>query len=245
MNCKNFVFTSVGNQGNFDTLWVGSNASYHIYAIYYGDDEATFEKYKSKTKFIMKRKGSKFQNFKFFYENYPDIIQQYDRFFILDDDIIMNVNDINNMFALSRKYNLEICGPSFKPDGKISELITMHKPHTILTYTNFVEVNTPLFTKQALTNLMNILDESLIGWGIDYLYIWCNGLMKKTSYAIIHSIFCTNPYSCTKLNKSRELYLIKNAHNRRNIWESYSKKINCPPSFHVEEYSDIKLSLGD
>ena len=61
----NLVFTSVGDNSNFDNLWIGNNMNYHIYAIYYGNNEDIYNKYKSKIKFIRKRKGSKFQNFKY------------------------------------------------------------------------------------------------------------------------------------------------------------------------------------
>ena len=61
-----------------------------------------------KADYILKRKGSKFQNFHYIYENYPEIIDKYDGFFILDDDIIFNVEDINKMFELSKKYNFKI-----------------------------------------------------------------------------------------------------------------------------------------
>jgi hypothetical protein len=235
---KNFVFSSVGDNTSFDSLWINDNMEYDIYIIYYGDNEDIFNKYKSKVKFIEKRKGSKFQNFKYFYDNYNDIINKYDRFFILDDDIILNVEDINSMFKISKQYDLDICGPSFLPESKISWKMTKHKPNIILTYTNFVEVNVPLFSKTALDKLMNVLDDSLIGWGIDYLYIWANGLDKKTSYAIIHCIQCINPIDNNK-NFKRELDLIKNSENRQFIWEKIAKKINCPTEFNIIEYESI------
>lgn len=162
---RNFVFTSAGDNTSFDTLWINDDIKYDIYVIYYGNNEENFNRYKSKVKFVEKRNGSKFQNFKYFYETYPEIINTYDRFFILDDDIIFKVEDITNMFKLSREYNLEICAPSFSRNGHISHKITEHKPNTILTYTNFVEVNVPLFSKNALDKLMAVFDYSLIGWG--------------------------------------------------------------------------------
>ena len=36
-------------------------------------------------------------------------IDQYEQFFILDDDIIISVEDINRMFDISCEYNLQIC----------------------------------------------------------------------------------------------------------------------------------------
>jgi len=241
--CKsvdNFVFTSAGDNTTFDSLWINDTLNYDIYVIYYGDNEDTFNQYKSKVKFIEKRKGSKFQNFKYFYDTYPDIINQYDRFFILDDDIIISVEDIKNMFKLSRQYKLDICAPSFSTNGYISHAITKHKPDTFLTYTNFIEVNTPLFSKNALDNLMNILDYSLIGWGIDFLFIWCNGIDKQKSYAIIHSIQCVNPHAHDKKVKERELYRVKDCMKREQIWVDFSNKINCPSSFPPIEYTSIK-----
>jgi hypothetical protein len=135
---------------------------YDIYIIYYGDNEEIYNKYKTKVKYIEKRKGSKFQNFKYFYDNNIDIINKYDRFFILDDDIIFNVEDINKIFFYSKLFNLKICGPSFRDTGKISHTLTKNKNNVLLTYTNFVEVNVPLFNKKSLDKFMKYLDYSLI-----------------------------------------------------------------------------------
>lgn len=238
---KNFLFSSVGDNTSFDELYVGNNMNYDIYAIYYGDNEDNYNKYKSKLKFIEKRKGSKFQNFKYFYETYPEIINKYEYFFILDDDIIIDVTNINSMFEIAKKYNLSICGPSFLDLSKISFPMTIQNPARLLTYTSFIEVNVPLFNKTALDNLMKYLDYSLIGWGIDFLMIWCNGIHKKTDYAIIHSVSCINPHDADKKdkNKGRELYLIPNSHNRENIWHEYADKIGCPRRLEIVEYASI------
>lgn len=237
---NNFLFSSVGDNTNFDSLWINENMNYDIYIIYYGNNEKIYNKYKSKVKFIEKRKGSKFQNFKYFYDNYIDIINNYDRFFILDDDIIFNVNDINFMFQISQQYNLDICAPSFSKDSKISHYVTRHKPNILLTYTNFVEVNTPLFNRKALDNLMKKLNYDLIGWGIDYLFIICNGISNRRSYAIIHKIICKNPKDNTKKN-GRELNKIKNFNKRGYIWKQFAKKNNLPIKFNCLEYKSIQI----
>ena len=238
---RNFVFSSVGNNTNFDSLWTGSNMNYDIYVIYYGDNEEIYQKYKSAVKYIEKRKGSKFQNFKYFYDNYINIIQKYDRFFILDDDIIFKVKDINKMFDISKNYNLDICGPSFKKGCQISHSVTQHKPNTLLTYTNFVEVNVPLFNKKSIHNLMKKIDYTLIGWGIDFLYIYVNGMDKRDKYAIIHCVTCINPKSSAKPKKKRELTLVKNWDKRSKIWEEFAKKHNIPVRFPIINFKNIPL----
>ena len=57
------VFSSVGDNTNFDKLWLNGNKIFDIWVIYYGDNDANYLRYKSKVDFIEKRKGSKFQNF--------------------------------------------------------------------------------------------------------------------------------------------------------------------------------------
>ncbi len=235
INNKFFIFTSAGDNTNFDKLWIGDNMTYDIYVIYYGDNSGNYNNYKDKVKYIEKRKGSKFQNFHFFYHNYKEIIDKYERFFILDDDIIFTVNDINKMFDISEKYNLSICGPSFTHNSKIGHPISKNKKRFFLAYTNFIEVNTPLFSKAALDKFMPYLDPCLIGWGIDYLYIWANGLNEKRAYAIIHSVYCENPKD-DKKNNIRELTILKNFKSRSATWASYSKKIGCPRHYHLTVY---------
>ena len=239
LNKKNFVFSSVGDNTNFDDLWIGNNMDYDIYIIYYGNNYNTFNRYKSKVTFIQRRKGSKWQNFKYFYDNNPNIIKNYDKFFILDDDLIFNVQDINNTFKIARYYNLDICSPSYSKNGKISHFVTKHKPNRILTYTNFVENTSPLFSTNALQKFMEKYEYKLIAWGIDYLYITCNGIKKKNSYAIIHAIICENPHDNKKKSKKRELYNISKIDSERIIWLEFAKKYNIPNKFSLTNYKSI------
>ena len=241
---KNLVFTSCGDNTKFDILWTRAHSmNYDLYIIYYGDDDKIFEKYSANydINIITSRKGSKFQNFKFFYDTYNDIIKKYDYFFILDDDIILDVDDINKMFYTAKQFNLYICGPSFKPESKISHEITLNKPGVEITYTNFVEVNVPLFSYDALVNLMNVYDDSLIGWGIDYLYINANGLNKNKSYAIIHSITCINPTQEDKQEKRYELSLINDYKKRRHTWDAFAKKNGYKNKFKHVQYESIMI----
>ena len=170
-NKKNLVFSSVGDNTNFHNSWLYKNRNYDVYVIYYGDNEEKYNMYKEKVDFIERRKGSKFQNFHYLYRNKPNLINNYERFFILDDDIIFDSisnpingsNPINEMFNISKEYDLWLCGPTFKKDGrsKISWSITINQPNNLLRFTNFVEVNTPLFNKYALDKFMKYYDPAL------------------------------------------------------------------------------------
>lgn len=253
-NKKNLVFSSVGDNTNFHNLWLYKNRNYDVYVIYYGDNEEKYNMYKEKVDFIERRKGSKFQNFHYLYRNKPNLINNYERFFILDDDIIFDSisnpingsNPINEMFNISKEYDLWLCGPTFKKDGrsKISWKITVNQPNNLLRFTNFVEVNTPLFNKYALDKFMKYYDPALIGWGIDYLYSYSllvntdiEIYMKKI--ALIDKITCINPIDEYK-NNSRELYKVKNGNNREKIWLEYKRK-NGIPDLKFKEFSKILI----
>ena len=89
---------------------------------------------------------------------------------------------------------------------------------------------------------MEVLDYSLIGWGIDILYMILNGLDKKESYAIIHYIKCINPEDNHKLHKKRELSCLKNCDLRKYVWIIFAKKKKIPQGFHTKEFKSIKIS---
>jgi hypothetical protein len=231
-NHGNLLFTSAGDNTNFDELWINDNQEYDIMVVYYGNKQESYDKYSKKVDWILKRKGSKFQNFHHIYKNHKDIIDKYDRYFILDDDIIFDYKDINKMFYLSRKHDFWICGPTYKksPECKISykETLSRANENILFRYTNFVEVGVPLFNKEALDKFMKIYDPVLIGWGIDFLYIWICDMNNKKRFALIDSVECINPQDNKKMNKTREMYQVNNFSNERNIWIKFSKKYEIP-----------------
>ncbi len=238
---KNLVFTSAGDNTNFHKLWLSKNANYDLWVVYYGNNNSKYNIYKNLVDKIWKRKGSKFQNFNYIYKKYYNKLMNYERIYIVDDDIIMNTNDINKLFNISKEFNLWICQPAFLPTSKISHEITLQQPGNILRYTNFVEVNTPVFSKEALIKFMKYYDDSLIGWGIDYLYIWANGKDIENKYAIIDSIPCVNPHDTIK-NGERELNKINNYETRAKVWFDYSNKIGCPYDWPHITYNTINAT---
>ena len=230
---KNIVFTSAGDNTDFHINWCGNNRNYDVYCVYYGDNMDNYNKYKSVVDKIWQRKGSKFQNFYYVYSLSDNIFSSYERFFILDDDIVMSTDDINKMFLLSEEYDLWICQPSFNNISKISHPITKYNPGNILRYTSFVEVNAPLFSKKALTKFMKKYDPILIGWGIDYLYIWANGDTIEDKYAVIDSIQCINPHDNAKPSKKRELNNIEDVDLRIKYWIDIMNKYKIPENKYL------------
>jgi phosphorylcholine metabolism protein LicD len=237
---SDLVFTSAGDNTHFYDYWCDNKTkAYDIWLVYYGDNEDNYNKYKKYVNKIWKRKGTKFQNFDYIYKKELPTISQYDRVFIMDDDIIIKTNDINKMFDISKQYNLWICQPSYTNDSKISHAITKNQPNNILRYTNFIEVGVPLFSKESLNKFMSNYNPKLVEWGVDYLFIWSNGKDIKDKYAIIDSIKCKNPYDEEKKITKREIDNVKEHKKSPQIWYDYAMKIGAPYDWPHVTYEEI------
>lgn len=234
---RNLVFTSAGDRSELDSNWIDPGQEFDLFVVYYGDDDDRYARYRERAHWITRRKGSKYQNFHHFFHANPEIVARYRRFFILDDDLFFDggAMAINRMFAVSKRQGLDICGPSFTTDGKVSHDINAHRPGVAMAYTNFVEVNAQLFSRSALDQLMKWLSPELIGWGIDFLATWANGLEKQRSYAVVHEVRCRNPHDHDRDHR-RELDQLPGVEQRQATWEAYAQSIGCPAEFPLLEY---------
>lgn len=223
---SNLVFTCAGDQTNFVSHWLQepNNRNFDIWVVYYGN--STHDKYKKDVDYWERRKGSKFQNFYYLWKKFHQQIKSYQKIFILDDDIVFKTKDINKCFQMSYQYNLWLLQPSFLPTSKLSYDINKKKSNSILRYTNFVEMNTPLFDISVLSDIMEKYDPSLVGWGIDLLISWV--LINRTDYnhnkiAILDNVSCVNPHDKEKGN-IREISKLQSNEKRINIYRQFASK---------------------
>jgi hypothetical protein len=233
MRC--LLFTSAGDRAIIDKYWVGADRKYDIFLCYYGNK--TDKPLLKFTDYYAERKGSKFQNFYSFWQNQdnnsmqiiqnnPDKpkfnIKKYDYYFIVDDDIIISTSNINKLFKIISRFELDIIQPSFiLGQSQISHPITVSRNNSFMRYTNFIEVNTPVFNKIALERCMQIYDPILVGYGIDYLFIWVLGQNNQNKYAIVDTIKCINP-----ICENREINVLQSFKDRVKNWLIVSKKYN-------------------
>lgn len=174
------------------------------------------------------RKGGKFQNFHHFWTS-GAIPKTYTHYFIVDDDIIIQTASINRLFMIAEQYRFWLCAPAFDPNAEssvISHRITKAVKGSFLRYTSFVEVNVPLFSRDALDICMKIYPDSLTGWGIDILF--CLVLLHYESsmpvdqrIAIIDQITCINP----KREGQREICRLQPTRARINAWNMIQSRL--------------------
>jgi uncharacterized protein YozE (UPF0346 family) len=160
---KKCIIAAVGKE-SLHHNWIDKSDGFDLHLIVYDD---SFEKYKNDTVLIQQSKGQKFKLIYDYLTSNIDILNQYDYFYIPDDDILIDVENIHHLFDYMEKYKLAIAQPALT-NSYYSYLITVRKPDTLLRYTNFIEMMQPCFSRKALKKVLFTFNENASGWGIDF-----------------------------------------------------------------------------
>lgn len=207
MRKNNLVFSSVGKNSQFYNYWCSSNRNYDIIICFYenfNNDKVNDDV----LDFSFKRSGSKLQNFYYlFKENLFNLKEKnYERIFLVDDDIYLKTDEINELFYIMEKENLWMLQPSFHPTkSKISHDITKQVENSYLRHVNFIEITALMIQRDKLDLCLQFYDTKLVGYGIDYLFLWVltthetlKDKDKTNKFAIIDKITCINPNTPTR-----------------------------------------------
>lgn len=100
----------------------------------------------------------------------PQLLEKYDYFYFIDDDIALSTADINRMFELSRTFNMSITQASLSHNSFCSWPIFKNKPDCMLRYMGQVEVMAPLFSQDALRKCLVSFAENKSSWGLDSVW---------------------------------------------------------------------------
>jgi len=238
---RNLLFTSAGDHNSLFTNWFGANMSYDTFCVYYGRNSTKFKEYQERCTYTVQSIGSKSQNvYRELYLKRRSLVQAYDFFFLLDDDIKFDngVSDINKMFDRTYEYSIAISMPSFRNARHLRAdwYSNHHRGGLELQFVNLVEVNSMLMSQEAFLNFMGIYDPRIIGWGADAIAVCANGHSRRRAYAVIHSVICENPYNRDESSK-RELSKLPGYKPRGRTYEKIARDLNCP----VEKFREFKV----
>jgi len=218
--------------------WLKGSRNFDLWICYYGNEK---NKYEGLSDYYIDRKGGKFPNLHYVYQNWQSILNHYHAILVIDDDIIINGTEISRLFEILGQYDLWLLQPAFNPKGKISHPITKVNPLNFLRYTNFVEVTCPLFRRDKLDSFMKTYDPVLVGWGIDHWFIDVLGPKINEKVAVVDAISCINPRDSFK-GGQREIDLLQDTPTRIKNWKRIKEQYNIKVHEHME-FDIIKDSL--
>jgi hypothetical protein len=241
---RNLIFSSVGHSSNLDKHWWGGevpcrkydckyDCKYDLFTCYYDDiDCPNVERVKAVSKYFVYHRGGKFQNLHHCISTHRDVFRGYDNIAVIDDDIIMTPETINGMFELLSRQDAWVVQPSFVEPSKISHKITRCVPGGDFRYVNFIEMNVPFFKGEKLLSFMdNLYDNSMSGYGVDYLYMWYFG-QNERRYIISDKHTCVNPQE--EPGKIRKIEALQSQRDRIVAFKKVCMKVGCPQSWsHV------------
>ena len=212
---NNLVFTSAGNRSNLRN-WLQGRRDFDLWTVYYGDVDGMF---RDVSQYYLPRKGAKFQNLHYCYQQWPERLAGYEAVMVMDDDIVIDATGITRLFEIRRELDLWTLQPAFRLSGKVSWPITAVHPTAKLRYTNFVEMACPLFRRDKLDAFMRVYDPELVGYGTDWWFLQTLGPDLDKRVAVVDAVTCVNPYDKHKGNGGREIDTLQTHQVRKEVWE--------------------------
>ena len=194
---RTLIFSSVGENQNAFATWLTGHAE--VALVYHGDlpDEKFASILAKRSDYFATRKGGKFPNLLWLIDNNPSLLDYYDRFLIIDDDIALQSSDLEALIRTAVAWDLPVCSPAHDPEGKISWPHMSRDKLKHLEFCNFVEMTCVLFEREALRKFFNEFrpySDRLVGWGADYI-ISSACFDNSRPFGVVHSVQVKNPHN--------------------------------------------------
>lgn len=100
----------------------------------------------------------------------PQLLNEYDYFYFIDDDIAIDTAAINRLFELSRTFGTWISQASLSHNSFCSWPMFKQNPDCLLRYVGQVEVMAPVFSQEALRKCLVTFNENKSSWGLDSVW---------------------------------------------------------------------------
>lgn len=113
---------------------------------------------------------TKFSSIKRIDTLWPGFLQSYEAVWFADGDIYLEFEAIDTLFDIFASYDLWLAQPSLSSASFYDHEICINRPLFTLRYVNFTEIMAPIFSRNGLFACMPTFDESVSGWGLDFVW---------------------------------------------------------------------------
>lgn len=223
---KNAVFVPVGKDSLHRQLLKG-DADFDLHLLIY---DGSYNKFCNDSDFVACDAGYKMDMTYRYLHRHPELLEKYEYFFLLDDDIVISTEDVNRLFSMMREYKLKIAQPSLVM-SYYTYKHTAFNPFYILRYTNFVEMMMPCFSRDALKAVLPTFEQKIRWCGIEMHWPVLIG-SNHNDIAIVDAVSAKHTRPVQSWNSLSQLQQ-----------ENYLKKHNL--SWSIEMYGGLPLDNVD
>ncbi|MDO4723247.1 MAG: hypothetical protein Q4A97_00620 [Comamonadaceae bacterium] len=117
---------------------------------------------------LHQRPGGKWDGIWHFFAQHPQALQGYDHYWLVDDDIETNAQQVEALFAYVRQHGFWLAQPALSRDSYFSHRLTLACPGFAHRHTNLVEIMAPLLAAPLLQQLLPRLQHTRSGFGLDW-----------------------------------------------------------------------------
>jgi hypothetical protein len=155
-------------------------------------------------RFFHQYSGGKFPGVKDFFDTHPSIIEEYDYFWLFEDDMTLPFGSLRMILKLLARFPFTLSAPALTHESIVGWPINMTNSRFLFRGTDFVEIMMPIMSRDFLRAALPAFDDSYSGQGQEWL--WQKLLMERQTFAVIFDsapMTHTRPYQFGSLNRNK------------------------------------------
>jgi len=224
--------------------WSTPDRDFDVAVSYFGKDE---RKQFPEASHVHRYKGGKWDGLYDFFAQNPQVIDQYDYFWLPDDDVSSSAVDVNRFIQIAIDHDLQVSQPTLTLQSDYSHLITVHHPRFLLRYTNFVEIMVPLLTRDLMKRTLERMEDSMSGFGFDFIWpSWTKNPLRQVAIVDVVQVHHARKRADGELIKTIAMAGTSNTAELRREMASYGlggeARIDGVPVPYIRVHGAIDLS---
>lgn len=221
-------------QKSIHSIWIHYvKAVMDVAFVYYDDSDFSTDK----PTYSYYSKGTKLTGVHDFISNNPSVLEEYDFFWLFEDDLIISYESVQQIVEFVNNYQPALSAPTLSLGSFITHAIALQIPSLFIRGTDFVECMAPIMSRSFLHDTLQQFIEYPI-WGIERY--WQHLLWNKKEVAILYDqwpITHTRPVGSGTLYKVAQEMSINHAADEAKAFNLFGKKFN--------KFSNILFGVED